>query len=237
MTVAFRYQPTEDFGKPLLQRLGDYPRSPDMLWDGLRWLSGWTNWAFVRFQFPVTVTGQLPVMDRLCLVANHQSHLDTALMLAILPEHRRCRLSVLAAQDYFFTGVSRALFASLFCRAVAYDRLHWTSVRIWYRQLEKMARDNRQEWIFFFPSGSRKSQKIETGLLKLFLKAGWPVLPVRIEGTGEALPHDAALWKPGSPLGIHFGEVFDPATCPEVSPDEQLVQLKSRLETWFYDKV
>lgn len=202
--MKFEYQRTADFGQPLRQRLGNYPRTPDLSWDFLRWLGSWLSVWFIRTQFRLTVEGQLPRAKRLAIVANHQSHLDTATLLAALPFARRQQTVVLAAQDYFFNNAPKAMAASLLCQAVAFDRLHWTAVRAWYQHLKNL----EQGWLLFYPSGSRHSTTIQAGLLKILLKEGWHILPARLEGADAAWPSHAPLWRPFRRLKVTFYEPF-----------------------------
>ncbi len=202
--MKFEYQHTPDFGQPLRQRLGNYPRIPDLSWDFFRWLGSWLSVLFIRTQFRLTVEGQLPQAKRLAIVANHQSHLDTATLLAALPFVHRKNSVVLAAEDYFFRSAPKAMAASLLCQAVAFDRLHWTAVRAWYQHLKNL----EQGWLLFYPSGSRHSTTIQAGLLKILLKEGWQILPARLEGADAAWPSHAPLWRPFRRLKVTFYEPF-----------------------------
>ena len=47
------------------------------------------------------------------IVANHSSHLDTAVLLCTLPPERRRRTAVAAAADYFYSTLWRAVGSSV----------------------------------------------------------------------------------------------------------------------------
>ena len=202
--MKFNYHQPTDFGESLPKRLGQYPRVPDMTWDCCRWLGCWVSVFFIHTQFKLKITGHLPANPKVAIVANHQSHLDTSTLLAALPYGRRKNLVVLAAEDYFFQSRPKAMLASLLCQGVAFDRLHWTAIRSWYKHL----RDLKKGWILFYPSGSRHSQEIQTGLLKILIKEGWSILPVRLDGMDRAWPAHKKVWRPWRSLRVTFFEPY-----------------------------
>lgn len=212
--MKFKYAPLADLGEPLNQRLGRYPRVADLTWDTLRWLGSWIAVGLLRLQFRLQVKGAIPQSERVALVANHQSHLDTVTVLAALPARWRRRVVVLAAADYFFHRVDRAMAASLLSQAVAFDRLHLSSLRHWRKQLQ----NTPSGWVLFYPSGSRSARRLQTGLLKLFLQAGWTVVPVHLEGTQQAWPVGSPCWRPFRRLQVTF-----------LSPCSDLDQLMTQL--------
>jgi len=59
-----------------------------------------------------------------------------------------------------------------------------------------------------YPSGSRKATEIQAGLLKLLLKTGWTIVPVRLEGTSDAWGIDQTLWQPFQTLRVTFLEPY-----------------------------
>lgn len=201
--AGFRYAPFPDLDLPLAARLGQYPRQPDLFLDVARAIGRRATAAFFRAQFRIEVVGQVPDLPRLALMPNHQSHLDTLALLAVLPERYRARITVLAAKDYFFERRLPALTANLLGQAVAFDRrAERAELRRWVRLLA-MAPDG---WFLAFPSGSRKRAEAHAGLAVVLARAGWPVLPVAIAGTGEAWPPGRALWHPFRRLRVTFGE-------------------------------
>lgn len=211
--MQFTYSPAIDLDDSLVQRLGRYPRVPDFTWDSLRSVGTYLALAVFKAQYGLVVEGILPACDRLALVANHQSHLDTITLLAALPVKLRTKIAVLAAEDYFFQRLDRAIVASVLCQAVAFDRLHLRSLRQWQDRVKTV----KSGTVLFYPSGSRSSKILHVGLLKLFLKSGWTVVPVRIEGTQRAWTSGASLWRPFEPLKVKF--------LPAYIQDSVLMQL------------
>ena len=202
--MKFDYVPAVDLGDPLTKRLGSYPRVPDLTWDTLRLCSSWLAVTLLRLQYRLTVKGQIPTGDRIAIVANHQSHLDTITLLAALPAKIRCQIVVLAAADYFFCQLNRALAASLLCQAVAFDRLSVMELKQWRSRLKAAT----SGWILFYPSGSRKSSQLQRGLLKILLKEGWTIVPAHLAGTKAAWSIEARWWKPFQHLEVTFGEPY-----------------------------
>jgi 1-acyl-sn-glycerol-3-phosphate acyltransferase len=202
--MKFHYEHTSDFGEPLRKRLGLYPRTPDLTWDFFRWWGSWFSALFIRSQFCLEVVGEIPEDDRLAIVANHQSHLDTATLLSALPYGKRRKTVVLAAEDYFFKTPLKAMVASLFCQGVAFDRKHWTAIRSWYKHFKNL----KNGWLLFYPSGSRHSKEIQPALLKILLREGWTILPVHLKGAEKAWPAHDIFWHPFCKLQVTFCEPY-----------------------------
>src|SRR5207245_9379240 len=76
--LTFAYRPMPDLDRPLRERLGQYPRVPDMTFDALRTVARWLALGLVRLQFPLEVRGPPPHADRVPLVAHPQTHPDAA---------------------------------------------------------------------------------------------------------------------------------------------------------------
>ena len=57
-----------DFGLPLRERLGQYPRQPDLTIDALRTAARWIVVGLVKLQFPTEVRGSLPAGEEPVLI-------------------------------------------------------------------------------------------------------------------------------------------------------------------------
>lgn len=202
MTARFEYHPAPDLGRPLTERLGQYPRQPDPVYDTLRAIGRRLAVGITRLLYPLEVIGTPPEEPRLALLANHSSHLDSLAVLAALPRPRQGCLAVLAAADYFFARWHRALIASLFGQGVAFDRTHYTELRRWTNILRAQERG----WLLVYPSGSRRRAEAQRALLLVLAKSGWPLVPVRIEGTREAWPVGRRLPRLRRRLRVTFGD-------------------------------
>ncbi len=198
---SFQYEPMPDLGLTLPERLGQYPRVPDLTIDALRTVARWITVGLVKLLFPIEVRGRLPEGERVALVANHQSHLDSLVVLASLSERRRREIACLAAKDYFFERLPIALGGSLFAMAVSFDRTRYTELRRWSRIL----RDQRRGCLLVFPSGSRRRSEAHDAILFVLAQSGWQVVPVAIAGTAAAWPIGRALPRPFRPVRVVFG--------------------------------
>jgi len=154
--MQFQYEAAKDSDATLLERLGQFPRNADLSWDSLRWMGSWFSFFFIHTQFRLSVQGTLPTDQKVAIVANHQSHLDTATLLAALPHQHRKQISVLAAEDYFFKSTPKALLASLLCQSIAFDRESgFLSIRHWYESLKQI----NKGWFSFTPAAADTKPK------------------------------------------------------------------------------
>ncbi|MBV8560312.1 MAG: 1-acyl-sn-glycerol-3-phosphate acyltransferase [Acidimicrobiia bacterium] len=158
--------------------------------------------AFVELVLRPAVRGLVPPrlhgVDRLAaldgpviFVANHQSHLDTPLLLSALPERWRHRAVVAAAADYFFDSRVKATLSALVLGALPVER-----GRIDRRPLEQARALLDEGWsVVIFPEGGRSpdgwAQPFRGGAAFLSINAGVPIVPVHLDGTGRVLPKGA----------------------------------------------
>lgn len=159
----------------------------------------------------------------LIFAANHHSHIDTPLLLSSLPRPWRHRLVVGAAADYFFgTRVTSAL-SALVIGAIPIDRKRLT------RSSTDLARALIDEgWsLLVFPEGGRSpdgwGQPFRGGAAYLSIRAGVPVVPVHVEGTGRILGKGASRITP-APTTVTFGSPMWP------EPDEDARRFAGRIE-------
>jgi 1-acyl-sn-glycerol-3-phosphate acyltransferase len=213
--LRFEYRPMPDLDLPFAERLGQYPRQPDLAVDVLRAVGRRATSALVRLQFPIHVEGAPPDLPRVALIANHQSHLDTLAILAVLPERHRRNLAVLAARDYFFERWPRAMAAALLGQGVAFDRGRYTELRRWIEIL----REQPDGWFLAYPSGSRRRTDLHSGLLLVLAHSGWPIVPVAVSGTARAWPVGARVWRPFRPLRVTFGDPIETSATKSLIDD------------------
>ena len=166
----------------------------------------------VRALVPPTVHG----VDRLdsltgaaVFVANHQSHLDTGVLLAAMPDRWRHRVVVAAAADYFFDSRAKGAVAALALSALPVER-----GRVDRRPLEQARALLDSGWsIVIFPEGGRSpdgwAQPFRGGAAFLSMQAGVPVVPVHIDGTGRVLPKGAKRMSRAA-VSVTFGAPLRP---------------------------
>ncbi|HZU74844.1 MAG TPA: lysophospholipid acyltransferase family protein [Acidimicrobiales bacterium] len=155
--------------------------------------------------------------------ANHNSHLDTPLILSTLPRRFRHRTVVAGAADYFFDTKWKAAVWSLTVAAVPIER-----IRVSRRFLELGMGLLADGWsVVIYPEGGRSpdgwAQPFIAGVAYLAYRARVPLVPLHIAGTSEALPKGARRLRPGR-TAVTFGRPMPP------DPDEDPRRLSARLE-------
>lgn len=78
--------------------------------------------------------------------------------------------------------------------------------------------------VLIFPEGLRtldgKLQPLEGGVALISLKTAAPIVPVWLQGTWEAYPHNRKLPRPRK-ITLTFGDPIDPARLPEAMPEKE----------------
>jgi 1-acyl-sn-glycerol-3-phosphate acyltransferase len=130
--------------------------------------------------------------------ANHASHLDTPLILSLLPEHFRHRCVVAAGADYFFDKRWKAYIWSGLLAAIPIERN-----RVSRRSARNAEALLHERWsVLIFPEGGRSpdglGQAYKGGVAYLAQRTGVPVVPIFIEGTFEMLGKGSSRFKRGT---------------------------------------
>jgi len=143
-------------------------------------------------------------------VPNHQSYLDPPALGAALPRERLERL--------YWGGWAGIMFSNAFVRAISRAvRVLPVDPRTGPRSslavgAAALARDNSLVW---FPEGSRSEtaelQPFLSGIGLLLRAQPRPVVPVWIQGSGQAMPVGKVWPRPGT-ISITFGPAVDPDT-------------------------
>jgi 1-acyl-sn-glycerol-3-phosphate acyltransferase len=167
-------------------------------------------------------------------VANHNSHMDTPVILRALPSRWRRCTAVAAATDYFYDKRRKALSASLAFGTVPLDRSSGAGVGPGQTgHLDRIIGDGGS--LLFFPEGTRSRDgrvgRLRSGAALLAAEHELPVVPIYVSGTREAMPrgHRWMVFKAGRPgprhpLEIRFGKPI--ATCPGESPSEVMERVR-----------
>jgi len=166
----------------------------------------------VRRETSMRVDG-LDIFDDLdgpvILVANHTSHLDTALLLTTLPVQWQRKVTVGAAADYFFDAWWRAIGSALVFATFPIER-HGQGLSDTPTKLVE------QGWsIVMFPEGTRSpdgwTRRFKPGAAALARTHGIPVVPVAISGSFAAMPRGRNWPKPGRPpIHVRYGRPVRP---------------------------
>jgi 1-acyl-sn-glycerol-3-phosphate acyltransferase len=155
------------------------------------------------------------LMGPVVFVANHNSHMDTPVILRALPGRWRRRTAVAAATDYFYDKLRKALAVSLAFGTVPLDRNSGAGVGPGQTgHLDRLIGDGGS--LLFFPEGTRSRDgrvgRLRTGAALLAAEHHLPIVPIYLSGTREAMPrgHRWMVFKAGRPglrhpLEIRFG--------------------------------
>lgn len=155
--------------------------------------------------------------------ANHLSHIDAGLLLTSLPEPWRHRAFAGAAADYFFDSRVKATLAALALNAIPIER-----TKVTRRSAALAAELIDDGWsMVIFPEGGRGpdgwGQAFRAGAAFLAVRAGVPVVPVHLEGTGRILPKGTSKLVPGR-TRVTFGTPLRPGA------GEDMRDLSARIE-------
>jgi 1-acyl-sn-glycerol-3-phosphate acyltransferase len=173
-----------------------------------------------RLLFGLDVIGKekLPTEGPAIVAANHNSHVDTVVLLCLFPAHLLEKVRPVAAADHFDKGG----FGSWFSRNVIGIIPIKRGAASRHEDVLAGAKEalTRGEILVVFPEGSRgepeEMTKFKTGVARLaeFCPEA-AVTPVYLQGAGRSLPKDAKLLVPfnttavvGEPLnwnGSHHG--------------------------------
>jgi 1-acyl-sn-glycerol-3-phosphate acyltransferase len=141
--------------------------------------------------------------------ANHHSHIDTPLLLSLIPEPWRHHMAIGAAADYFFGNKVTGTLSALVIGAIPIER-----TKISRKSADDAAALINDGWSFLiFPEGGRSpdgwGQPFRAGAGYLSLRCNVPVVPIYVGGTGRILRKGKALPKP-SITRIVFGSPMWP---------------------------
>ena len=142
---------------------------------------------------------RLPSGGPAIVVANHNSHLDTLVLMTLFPRQMLAKLRPVAAADYFFKNKLLKWFALDVINIIPLDR----SVRPSDGDplADVTAALDRGEVVILFPEGSRgepeQRAKFRTGVAHLAKRRPEvPVTPVYLHGLGKALPRGDWVFVP-----------------------------------------
>jgi 1-acyl-sn-glycerol-3-phosphate acyltransferase len=145
--------------------------------------------------------------------ANHASHVDTPLLLTVLPDRFRHRTVVAAGADYFFDKRWKGYLWAFAINAIPIER-----TRVSPRSTRLASQMIDEGWsLVIYPEGGRSphgwSQPHRAGAAYLAIRSKVPVVPVHLEGTRRILRKGTGRVTPstttvtfGKPLSATDGE-------------------------------
>ncbi|WP_374377394.1 lysophospholipid acyltransferase family protein [Dongia sp.] len=166
--------------------------------------------AFMMLGLTVRGRENLPASGPAIVIANHNSHLDTLVLLSLMPLGLLDKVRPVAAADYFMKNRFLAWFSLTLLNILPLER--GQASRGEDPLAESAAALDRGEILIVFPEGSRGSAevmgKFKGGVARLKERyPDVPVIPVFLQGAGKALPRGEIVLVPvvvdavvGSPL-------------------------------------
>lgn len=142
---------------------------------------------------------RLPKQGPAILVANHNSHLDTMVLMTLFPLSRLKLLRPVAAADYFMSGAIMSWFSTQILGIIPIARRRESpDVDPMEGVYEAL---NQGSIVIFYPEGTRgeaeKMAKLKSGIAYLAQKFPTvPVVPCFLHGLGKALPKGEAILVP-----------------------------------------
>uniref|UniRef100_B8HUF5 Phospholipid/glycerol acyltransferase n=1 Tax=Cyanothece sp. (strain PCC 7425 / ATCC 29141) TaxID=395961 RepID=B8HUF5_CYAP4 len=142
---------------------------------------------------------RLPVKGPAILVANHNSHLDTLVLMSLFPLHLLPFLQPVAAADYFLANPYLAWFALHIIGIIPVERQEISRTK---DPLAVCATALAQgQMLIFYPEGSRgepeQLSKFKSGIVLLAKSfPSVPIYPIFLHGLGKSLPRGSFLLVP-----------------------------------------
>lgn len=212
----------------------------------LRWLFyGVLVRALVLIALGVTVRNRqrLPVEGPAIIAANHNSHLDTMVLMSLFPLSLLPKLRPVAAADYFCKTPKRAWFSEKILGIIPVARRKEGGANP-LLGCERALK--RGEILILFPEGSRGEPEALTAFKRgigHLAKADTrvPVVPVFMHGLGKALPKGSALLVPfnctvsvGAPLHgeTSHGETSHGAFVEKLEAEMKALAANEKLPAW-----
>lgn len=193
----------------------------------------YTRWV-EEYCKPLTVVGQ-DRLDQLCgpaiFIANHQSHMDTPVILESLPEHIQDNIFFGAAADRWFVKGKKKLILQPWYQSMVLG--NFPIMRGGGSKTLSYARWLLDQGcnICIFPEGTRAQSdelgEFRHGVTLLARAAGVPVVPVVLQGLREMRPKGSRTITPGPASAsildpIHLSQDIDVETGTAILRDAML---------------
>ena len=155
--------------------------------------------VFVILGLNIRGRENLPLKGGAVIAPNHNSHLDTLVIMSLYPLSKIDKIRPVAAADYFMKNKFRAWISTYCIGIIPLDRTGATSQEELFKKPHE-ALDNG-DILILFPEGSRgkpeQMTRLKKGLYYLLKdKKDIPITPIAMQGLGNSLPKGEALFVP-----------------------------------------
>jgi 1-acyl-sn-glycerol-3-phosphate acyltransferase len=220
-------KPAHDLGLPLNQQFKSVRREGGLInaITHLAWFSIVTFYLRLVHRLSIEGRKNLPTSGSFILVANHASHLDSLVLASAVSWRMQSRVFPVAAGDTFFSSRLVGTFSALLINAIPM----WRGRTNTHGLTDLRERLIQEQCVYIvFPEGTRsrtgEMASFRAGVGMLVAATSVPIVPCRIIGTYEALPHNRRWPKP-TKLRLRIGE---PIFFAQVSDDREGWQIVAK---------
>ena len=174
----------------------------------------------------------LPMNGPAILVANHNSHLDTMVMMSLFSLKTLEKVRPIGAEDYFCNTAIKKYLSEKLIDIIPLKRRPSKATGHPFSEIYKAL--DKEQIVLLFPEGSRGDPEVmkpfKTGIAHIAeAYPDVPVIPLSIHGAGKALPKGEALFVPFI-IDVHVGESISYAGEGHVAYTKMLQDAVERLE-------
>jgi 1-acyl-sn-glycerol-3-phosphate acyltransferase len=204
----WQLRPAHDLGLPLDQQLKSVRREGGLV-NAITHL-GWASFVavYLKLAHRLSVEGRehLPLSGPFVLVANHASHLDSLVLASAVSWRLQNRVFPVAAGDTFFSTPLAGTLSALLINALPM----WRDRTCLHGLADLRERLTQEQCIYIvFPEGTRSRTgelaPFKAGVGMLVAGTAVPVVPCRLIGTYQALPHNRR-WPRPTKVRLKIGE-------------------------------
>lgn len=166
----------------------------------------------ILFVLGLNIRGKhkLPEKGPCVIIANHNSHLDTLVLMSLFRGKSFAKVRPVAAGDYFMKNKFLAFFSTKVMNIIPIERKMTRDFRGMFKPVLEALDDGGI--IILFPEGSRgeaeQLSKYKSGIYYLMReKPEVPIVPLFIHGLGKALPKGSFVFVPFF-VDIFVGDKF-----------------------------
>lgn len=186
---------------------------------------------FIYLVLGVNVSGadNLPKIDRgpYIIIANHNSHIDTMLLMSLFTSFQALKIHPVAAADYFCNTKLKAFFFKKVLGIIPIERkLRKIHEEELFKDINNALKSGHT--IVIFPEGTRGEdntlQKFKSGVAHIAkMNPNVPVVPFYLNGPDKILPKKDFIWVPFI-CDVYIGEHL------YIKPEETTKEFTARTE-------